>query len=407
MGTTLLKNVRLEVGEEQLDTGIKTKTELFHVMIEAGKITGISPAVEPITAEIAKTIDAKGKLAVPSFKDMHNHLDKTYLSLNWKAAVPVSSLRERLILEAEELSLLAPSTKERAEKMIKSIISRGTTHIRTHVNIDPYIGLKNLEGVAAALAEFDDILTYDIVAFPQHGLLRHDVPQLMREALRSGATMVGGLDPGGIDHAVERSLAQTMDLAVESGKPVDIHLHDNGHLGSYTVESWLQLVEDSQEKITSAFSHAFCLGQIGVGERQEIITRLAAQQMEILSTIPISLGSTLPPIDELTQAGVPVHLGCDGFYDSWRPYVSSDILEKAAHFCELTRKSDERGLRAGLRHITGGITPLDAKGNQIWPKIGDEASFVLADVASSAELTARRPQKRQLIARGKEVEWER
>lgn len=66
--------------------------------------------------------------------------------------------------------------------------------------------MKNLEGVLAALEDYKDVVTSEVIAFPQHGLLRDDVPKLLREALRNGATMIGGLDPAGIDNSIEPSL---------------------------------------------------------------------------------------------------------------------------------------------------------------------------------------------------------
>lgn len=73
------------------------------------------------------------------------------------------------------------------------------------------------------------MIDYDIVVFPQHGLLKN--PQtvlLMREALKNGGTMVGGLDPAGIDYAIEESLETIFDLAEEFQVGIDIHLHDTG-----------------------------------------------------------------------------------------------------------------------------------------------------------------------------------
>lgn len=49
-------------------------------------------------------------------------------------------------------------------------------------------------------------MTYEIVAFPQHGLLRTNSKGLMRQAMKEGASLVGGLDPGGVDNNIEASL---------------------------------------------------------------------------------------------------------------------------------------------------------------------------------------------------------
>lgn len=203
-----------------------------------------------------------------------------------EGTLPVGSLKERLAAEANELPLLAASTKDRASEMIDSMMHRGVNHIRTHVNIDPYIGLKNLEGVLEAVDNYKDKVTFEIIAFPQHGLLRDGMNQLMKDAMRNGATMVGGLDPGGIDNAVENSLYEVMNLATEFDADVDIHLHDRGHLGTYTYSTWLDLVEENNYQGRSAISHGFSLGDVTEAEQDELITRIVENDMSIMSTIP-------------------------------------------------------------------------------------------------------------------------
>ena len=398
-----LSNVKLETGEKQLENGtVETLTSLFHLKIENGKIVEQLDGNESIPTG-HEVMDMKQKLALPAFKEMHNHLDKTYMSLDWKACTPVSNLKERLDLEAAELTELANTAQQRATTMIETLLSKGSTHIRTHVNIDPYIGLKNLEGVKAALESFNGKVTADIIAFPQHGLLRESVPSLMREAMRSGATMVGGLDPAGIDNAIEKSLYEVMDIATEFDVDVDIHLHDGGFVGYYTADKWIDIVQDANYKGRTALSHAFCLGDIPVPQQEIVAARLAEQDVAIMSTIPINLGRVIPPIDLLDASGVKVHFGCDGFYDSWSPYGTGDVLEKATRFCELTRKIDEKSLRNSLKWVTGGTVALNEDGQKVWPNVQDDASFVFFDAASSAEVVARKPSKRVVMVKGEIV----
>lgn len=396
-----LTNVLLETGEyiKENET-VGTKVELFNLEITDGFISQIISAAQPIDSSQQVT-DMKGKLLLPAFKEMHNHLDKTYLSLPWKAVVPAKNLKDRLEKEARELPILATTGKQRALAMIEKIISNGTNHIRTHVNIDPYIGLKNLEGVLAALDDYKDIVTAEVIAFPQHGLLQDDVPKLLREALRNGATMIGGLDPAGIDNTIERSLYETMDIAHEFNVDVDIHLHDGGHVGYYTIDKWIDIVEEANYRGRTAISHAFALGDVSLMEQHTIADRLAQQQIKIMSTVPFNINRVMPPIDLLSVHGVDVHFGCDGFYDSWSPYGSGDVLEKATTFADITRKLDERSIRQVLKYITNGITPLNTDGQMVWPNVKDEASFVFFDAVSSAEVIARRPIDRIVMSKGK------
>ncbi|ANU14582.1 Cytosine deaminase [Planococcus halocryophilus Or1] len=402
MGTAVwIKNVLLEEGlSTSSNNSLETHTALYHLKIEGGKITEKKLATEPIETGI-KTMDAKGLLGLPSFKEMHNHLDKTYLSLDWKACQPVSNLKQRLNLESIELEELSETVEQRATAMIQLLQSKGATHIRTHVNIDPYIGLKNLEGIRSVLEAHSDKLSYEIVAFPQHGLLNGDVPGLMKKAMRSGATMVGGLDPAGIDRNIEKSLDMMMNIATEFDADIDIHLHDSGQVGYYTTEKLIELTKQAQWQNRVAVSHAFNLGESPIAQQEKIAKELAEVGMAIMSTVPIT--KTMPPVALLDQQGVNVHFGCDGFYDSWSPYGSGDLLEKASLYSEVYRKSDERGLANSLKFITNGITPLSDTGDVVWPTVGDEADFVFVEASCSAEAVARTPERKAVVFRGKLV----
>lgn len=397
-------NVRLEIGES-LDyiERLQTKTGLFHINVDEEGI--ISEIVDANVMESDETgFDAKNKLAIPAFKDMHNHLDKTYLSLEWKAARPSRNLQHRLEMEAEELTALAKTTEQRAQAMIERHLAYGVNHIRTHVNIDPFVRLENLKAVKRALDNYKDYLTYEIVAFPQHGLLKHpEVPELLREALNSGATMLGALDPGGIDQNIEESLQITMDIAKECQADVDFHLHDSGHLGYYTMDHWLRMVEQQDYTGKTSFSHAFGLAGIGEHKQREFSRRLKNHDVKILTTVPINLNRKLIPIDILNEEGVYVGMGCDGFYDSWSPNVSGDVLERVKEYCDYTGKKTEKSLRDSLKYITNGVNPLNREGHYQWPKVGDEASLILLDAACSAEAVARASSipERILINKGK------
>src|SRR6201989_731651 len=80
-GKLSLKNVRLETGfEYEEGEVISTKTNLFYIEVENGKIKSIAP-----NQPNAKATDAKGMLMLPAFKDMHIHLDKTFYGDKWQA----------------------------------------------------------------------------------------------------------------------------------------------------------------------------------------------------------------------------------------------------------------------------------------------------------------------------------
>jgi cytosine deaminase len=75
-------------------------------------------------------------------------------------------------------------------------------------------------------------------------------------------------------------------------------------------------------------SHGFCLGH--VTERQ------AGAAAELMATAGVALvthgagGLTLPPVEMLRTAGVLVFAGNDDIRDTWSPYGTGDLLERAA-----------------------------------------------------------------------------
>ena len=68
------------------------------------------------------------------------------------------------------LPALDTLTQDRAERSLQIYLESGVTHVRTHVDIYPEAGLDNLEAVQQALCAFEGKLSYEIVAFPRHGL---------------------------------------------------------------------------------------------------------------------------------------------------------------------------------------------------------------------------------------------
>jgi len=378
---------------------IGTKTELYNLYINNGVIDTIQLAEIPIDSTKTSVHDAGNLLALPAFKEMHNHLDKTYLGLPWKSCIPAANLIERLNLEAKELAELASTGQHRAEQMLQLLLKGGATHVRTHVNIDPYIGLKNLEEIQKALETFEGKMTHEIVAFPQHGLLRTNSSSLMRQAMNEGATIVGGLDPGGVDLNIEASLHEMMDIAVEFNADIDIHIHDPGHLGFYTIQKLTSLIEDARWNNRVSLSHAFALGDVPIEKSREMASILANLGVSVMSTVPIN--RVMPPVDLLHDYGVHVALGCDGFYDSWSPYGTGDMLEKVGRLAERYKWIDEYSLSQSLQFITGGVKTLDKDGKRLWPNVGDEASMVLVEASCSAEAVARRVNRNAVISHGR------
>lgn len=320
-----LTNVMLESGytyeEERIS---QTETELCSLLIEDGRIKKIIKGI--VQEEDIVTFDAKNLLMLPAFKEMHIHIDKTYYSGPWKACMPAESIFTRFNEEEKILPKQLATAQNRAENMLELLLQNGATNIRTHCNVDPIIGLGNLEATLAALETYKNRVSSRIVAFPQHGLLRSDSVQLVKDAMRMGAHLVGGVDPATVDNDIEKSLHTIMDIAVEFNADVDIHLHDANNLGTFTMKRLASLTEEAGWQGRVTISHALGLGGVTDKEAEEVAERLANVNIDITSTVPI--GKQVIPIPLLDKKGVKVALGNDSITDHWSPFGTGDMLQK-------------------------------------------------------------------------------
>jgi cytosine/adenosine deaminase-related metal-dependent hydrolase len=399
--TYWLTNVRLESGY-RFEAGCitETRTENYHLLMKDGIISQIVPSTTLLTDHVPKK-DAHYLLALPSFIEKHCHLDKTLLGDSWRAVQPASSLFERFDIEKNVLPTLSTTMKKRAEVLLETLLQAGSTHVRTHVDIYKEVGLRHLEAIQEALATYEGKLSHEIVAFPQHGLLRNECKDFVREALRNGAGLIGGVDPATVDGNMEASLHEMMELAVEANADVDLHLHDGGQLGLATIKKLAKLTEDAGWQGRVAVSHAFALGDMEGQQAEETAHMLKEIGITIITSVPLS--GSIPPVNFLHAKQVQVAAACDNIFDSWSPFGNGDILERSGRLAERFGRKTERELAETLGFITGGITPLDKEGNQVWPKVGDVANIVFADASCSAEAIARRAKRPAVMYKGKIV----
>ena len=195
--------------------------------------------------------------------------------------MPVSNLFERHEEDKGLLPLFLSKSQERAELILELMLQNGITRVRDHCHVDPQVGLKFLEALQRAYEPFSGKISREIVAFPHYGLLRTNAKKSVREALRQGASHVGGVDPAGVDGEVEKSLQTMMELAVENNADVDLHLHNPGHLTIFTIKRLAALTEEAGWQGRVTISHALGLGDVSLSEVSEVAEMLAQLRIDI------------------------------------------------------------------------------------------------------------------------------
>ncbi len=312
----VIRRVRLKGGK---DVDIRIVGEL---------IEEIGAGLKPKTSA-ATEIDGKHAHVLPGFVDAHTHLDKNFVGLPWLPHQAGPSFKERVESERRLLSTMNLDAERQSAAQVRLAISKGTTHIRTHVDIDTNIArLSYLEGVVATREKLKGSVTIQIVAFPQRGMLiQPGTYELMEQSLRSGADLVGGIDPATTDRDPVGHLDKIFGLAERFGVGIDVHLHELGPLGGFEFELIAERTRALGMQGRVTVSHAFCLGTLDEPYLQEIIALLVENRIAIMSHAPGHL--VFPPIKRLREAGVVVCSGSDGVRDAWSPYGNADMLERA------------------------------------------------------------------------------
>ncbi|WLD22529.1 amidohydrolase [Flavobacterium dauae] len=392
-----LKNVLLETGFEYQDQDVvKTKTGLFCVEVENGKIKSIKP-----NESNANAIDANKHLMLPAFKDMHAHLDKMLFGLPWQAVSEKrKTVKDMIAYEQKMIPVWLETSIERTEKMIDMLQGYGTDFIRSHFNVDPTSGLNSLKNLEKALQNKKATADAELVAFPQHGLFYTDTLPLLKDVAQMDAvSFIGGVDPYSLDGSIEKAMGAIVQLAVDNNKGIDVHLHEIGESGIKTIEFLIdRTLENPQLRGKAFMSHAFVLSRLSTLEAEKIAARLAEAGVGIVSSVPF--GDIIMPIPILRKHGVEVLVGNDNIQDHWNTFGSGNMLQKANLIAELYGYGTEFQLSRTLGFATRYKLPLDDNGTQQWPKTGDAANMVFVDASCSAEAVSRISPVKSLIHNG-------
>ena len=249
--------------------------------------------------------------------------------------------------------------------------------------------------------DFRDALTMQIVAFPQSGMLiRPGTVELMEEALRNGAEVVGGLDPSTIDRDPAKHLDVIFGLAEKYDVDVDIHLHEPGDLGAFSIELIAERTKALGWQGRVVISHAICLGGVEEAYLGRLIDLLLENDIVIMSHGPSGL-RPVPSVKRLRDAGVRMCTGNDGIRDAWGPLNMPDMLLRAfiIAYRNNLRRDDEIEMVLDIATYGGAQVMGDTAYGLT---VGSRADLVVLDGETHVEAVIERPQ-RWLVVKGGQI----
>jgi len=389
------------------------RPEPVDVGIDGGRIARLGPRGS-LTADGARVLHADGRLVSPPLVDPHVHLDAV-LTVGEPRHNESGTLIEGILTWAERKQTLThEDVKRRAREAIHWEVAQGTGLIRSHVDVcDP--SLVALRALLELREEVRDIVELQLIAFPQDGILSFpDGPELMREAMRLGCDVIGGIPH--YEWTREDGVAEVQfifDLARETGKPIDLHCDETDDPESRFLEHVVaRTMRDGMQGRVVA-GHTTAMGSYNDAYAFKLLQLLRRSGVTIVAnpldnivlqgrfdTYPKRRGMTR--VKELDAAGVNVACGHDSIMDPWYPLGRGSMLDALSMLVHVAQMTGRGELFRAYEMIT--TNPLRSSGRDDWGvREGAPANLTVFDCEDEAEAIRLRPAARWVLREGRVV----
>ena len=383
--------------------------ERVDIAIENNRIVAIEPQLPQGTN---REIHVNGNLVSPPFVESHIHLDSALTAgePRWNES---GTLFEGIeIWRDRKQSLTLDDVQSRAIAALKLMAGQGTLFVRSHADVSEST-LTALKGLLAVKAQVKDWMNLQIVAFPQDGL--YGSPQnveLMEEALRLGADVVGGIPHYELTREDGvRSVQAIFELAQRYDRLIDIHCDeiDDDQSRFLEVMAACAIRHDYGSRTTAShttafgsYNDAYALKLMGILQRAKL-NFIANPLINITlqgrtDTYPKRRGVTR--VKELWQKGLNVSLGNDCIQDPWYSLGTGNLLDVASmavHVCQMTGMGE---IAACYDMVTNHGAQTLNLGEDYGIAVGRPANLIVLDATGPYDAIRRQATVELVIAQG-------
>src|SRR6266545_128029 len=378
------------------------------VAIAGGRIVEIA---EHIVADApAEQLD--GRLVIAGFVESHIHLDKSRILE--RCDCEHGTLEEAITsVAAAKRSFSEADIYDRGRHTLEKAIIHGTTRMRTHVEIDPRVGLKGFQAVRQLKRDYAWAIDMQICAFPQEGLTNDPgTEELLVEACEQGAQgvqVIGGCPYTDTDPPAH--IARIFDIARRFDLDIDFHL-------DFDIDpSWMHLDEVCRQTQARrwggrvAIGHVTKLSAVDHSRLAEIGRRLAdaGVAVTVLPATDLFLmgrahGHHVPrgvaPAHRLLDHGVTCSLATNNVLNPFTPFGDCSLLRMANLYANIA----QAGRRSELQACLDMVTTLPARlmnAADYGIAVGHQADLVVLDSRDPAMAVAELAQPLFGLKRGR------
>lgn len=390
--------------------------DLVDIAVSGGKITAVESGIAGDAS--ARIIDAHGRAVLPGFLEPHLHLDKAFLYRRQPA-------RDGTLEEAIRLTGRLKAQQQRDDVLQRSravldmALRSGTTAIRAQPDVDPIQGLIGVETALELAREYDGLLDLQIVAFPQEGIFKAPgTLELMEEAMRMGASVVGGCPYNETSlEDTRRHIDLVFELAQRYDVPADMHVDfaDDTSDPRYAVLEYI-----AERTLACGYSGRVSLGHVTslaslTPEEAKPVIDLVAQAGVSIITLPATdlyLGGRrdhanqrrgVTPVHLLRDSGVNVAFSSNNVRNAFTPFGKADPLQIGSLLAHVGQFGTPHSQAEVLRMATYDAARAMGLDGSYGIAAGKQADFVICDSPLVADVLLDIPVRLYVVKRGRVV----
>jgi cytosine/creatinine deaminase len=377
---------------------------LVDIAINRGRIADIRPSIDTD----AREEQVGGRIVFPGFVESHIHLDKSCLL---ERCGNTRTLDDAIgAVAAAKRDFTVEDVHARGRRTLEKCILQGTTRMRTHVEVDPRIGLRGFEAVRRLKKDFAWAIDVQICVFPQEGLLNDPgTDELLVQAIEDGADLVGGCpytdsDPKG-------QIARIFELAGHYDLDIDFHLDFHLDPARMDLGEVCRQAKLHRRGGRVAVGHVSSLSAMD-HERLEPVAAMLADSGVALTVLPstdlflmgresaYSVPRGVAPAHWFAERGVECSLATNNVLNPFTPFGDCSLLRMANLYANIAQIGSADEIARCFDMVTAGPARLLNLGDY-GIAVGNPADIVVLDAERSGLALAELAQPLFGLKRGK------
>jgi cytosine/creatinine deaminase len=408
--TLLIRSGRLEGRPGRVDV-LVGDDGLIHSVTETGQVG------TDVRADVPEedVLDADDRLLTAPYVEPHIHLDSALTAgePRWNES---GTLWEGIERWTERKAMLTrDDVVGRVMQLLRWQVANGVLFVRSHVDVtDP--SLTALRALVEVREQVKDVLTLQLVAFPQEGIVSFDGGEkLLEEAVRIGVDVVGAI-PHFEDTREDgvRSVEIAVDLAARHDLMVDAHCDEIDDEQSRFLEVLATRAQRSGLRDRVTASHTTAMGSYNAAYSYKLARIVARSGINLVCNPMVNLHLQgrfdgypkrrgLTQVKEMLAAGVNVAFGQDDVMDPWFPLGTANPCQTALVGSLATQMTAPAEVSACHRAVTEAGARVLGVADRYGVHEGRPGNLLVLDADDAFDVVRRQVRPSYVVSHGRVV----